>query len=241
MLKDMSVVVWKELREILLPEGRFWGNSRNLFVMLGIGGLLFPLQSGPDWFKSWFSVSTACFPILMTINYTADAIAGERERHTLETLLASRLDGRAILLGKMLAIILYGWSLVLVCQPLAFVAVNAVHGREGWLYYRPAILLSIVGMSLIVAVLLTAVGVLVSLTAPTVRSAGQRLLVPFLVVFALPGLVAYLVQRMGWEHHVSRLTPGAVVMILGGLATAVAGTCVAAGLRRFTRERALLA
>ena len=241
MLNDIGIVVWKELREMLLPEGRFRGNSRNLFVMLGIGGLLFPLQAGPDWFTSWLSVSTACFPILMTINYTADAIAGERERHTLETLLASRLDGRAIFLGKMLAILLYGWALVLACQPIAFVAVNAVHRREGLLYYRPAILLSIVAMSLIVAVLLTAVGVLVSVTAPTVRSAGQRLLVPFLVVFALPGLVTYLVQRMGWEHHVARLTPPAMVTILGALAAAVAGICVAAGLRRFTRERAVLA
>ena len=33
----------------------------------------------------------------------ADGIPGERERHTLETLLASRLSDRSILLGKVMA------------------------------------------------------------------------------------------------------------------------------------------
>jgi ABC-type Na+ efflux pump permease subunit len=41
-----------------------------------------------------------------------DSIAGERERQTLETLLASRLPDRAILLGKVAAITLLGWLLL---------------------------------------------------------------------------------------------------------------------------------
>ena len=47
----------------------------------------------------------------MIISFIGDAIAGERERHTLETLLASRMPDRAILLGKVIAIVLYAWGM----------------------------------------------------------------------------------------------------------------------------------
>jgi ABC-2 type transport system permease protein len=42
-----------------------------------------------------------------------DAIAGERERHTLETLLASRISDRAILLGKVIVTTGYAWGTAL--------------------------------------------------------------------------------------------------------------------------------
>ncbi len=241
MLTDISIVLWKELREILFPDGRFQGGARTVFIMIGIGGLLFPLQSGPDWFTSWISVSTACFPIMLILNYTADALAGERERHTLETLLASRLGDRSILLGKVIAIVLYGWGIVLVCQPIAVVAINVAYRQNGFMFYRPAILLAIVAMSLLVALVICSVGVLVSLTAPTVRSAGQRMLIPFLIVFALPGFVPYLVQRMHWERQLAQLTPGAVVVMVAVACALASAICLALGLRRFTRERLVLA
>jgi ABC-2 type transport system permease protein len=241
MLTDIGVVLRKELREIVFPDGRFQGGARNIFIIIGIAGVLFPLQAGPDWFRSWLTISTACFPIILVLNYTADAFAGERERHTLETLLASRLDERAILLGKVLAIVIYGWTLVLVCQPLATLAINLAHRGSGFLFYRPAILAAIVVMSLLVALLICAVGVLISLTAPTVRSAGQRMLVPFVAIFALPGLVPYLVQRMHWERQVAQLTPGTVVIFLALVSAVASGTCLVLGIRRFTRERVVLA
>ncbi len=241
MLTDIGVVLRKELREIVFPDGRFQGGARNVFIIVAVAGLLFPLQSGPDWFGSWLTVSTACFPIILVLNYTADAFAGERERHTLETLLASRLDERAILLGKVLAIVVYGWTLVLVCQPIATIAINVFHRGGGFLFYRPAILAAILAMSFLVSLLICAIGVLVSLTAPTVRSAGQRMLVPFIVIFALPGLIPYLVQRMHWERQVAQLTPGTVVFFVGVVCAVVVAGCLALGLRRFTRERVVLA
>ena len=30
-----------------MPDGRFHGGARNVLVLIGIAGLLFPLQAGP--------------------------------------------------------------------------------------------------------------------------------------------------------------------------------------------------
>ncbi len=241
MLVDIAVVLRKELHEILFPDGRFLAGARNVFIIVGIAGLLFPLQAGPEWFTSWLSVSTACFPIILVLNYTADAFAGERERHTLETLLATRLDERAILIGKVLAIVAYGWALVLACQPIATIGVNVVYREHAFLFYRPAILASIVVMSFLVSLLICTIGVLVSLTAPTVRSAGQRMLLPFLGVVVAPSIVPYVVERMHWERQFAELTPGMFVALTGVVCAVVSGVCLAVGIRRFTRERVVLA
>ena len=53
-------------------------------------------------------------PFLFIISFIGDAIAGERERHTLETLLASRMPDRAILLGKVIVTVGYAWGMALV-------------------------------------------------------------------------------------------------------------------------------
>lgn len=241
MLTDISIVMWKELREIVFPDGRLQSGARNVFVFVLIVGLLFPLQTGPAWFTRWMTVQAACFPIILVLNYTADSFAGERERHTLETLLASRLSDTAILLGKIAAIVVYAWSLVIACQVVAVIALNVVYRDAGFAFYRPAILLSIVVISALAALLICTVGVLISLRAPTVRIAGQRMLVPFLAMFALPAFVPLILARLHWQVAVTRLTPGAFVTLIGAGCLVVTAILLAVGVRRFVRERVVLA
>ena len=57
----------------------------------------------------------------------ADSFAGERERHTLETLLASRLSDRAILFGKIAACIAYGWLMAMLCVLVGTITENVSH------------------------------------------------------------------------------------------------------------------
>ena len=61
----------------------------------------------------------------------ADSFAGERERHTLETLLASRLSDHSILFGKIAASMAYGWLISLSCILAGAITVNIVnwHGQ----------------------------------------------------------------------------------------------------------------
>jgi ABC-2 type transport system permease protein len=241
MLTDIAIVMWKELREIVFPDGRFHGGARNIFVFAAVVGLLFPLQAGPRWFTSWMTVQAACFPVILVLNYSADAFAGERERHTLETLLASRLSDTAILLGKIAAIVVYAWSFVIACQVVAVIALNLMYRDAGFMFYRPAILLSILVISALAALLLCTIGVVLSLTAPTVRAAGQRMLVPFLAMFVLPAAAPFVIAKLHWQQPATLLTPGTIVVFVGIALALLTAIVLAVGVTRFVRERMVLA
>ncbi len=240
MLTDILTVMSKELREIVFPDGRLQGGARNILIFVGLVGLVFPLQTGPSWFTSWMTVQAACFPVILVLTYTADSFAGERERRTIETLLATRLPALAILVGKMLAIVGYVWALVVGGQVVAVVGLNAVYRGRGLMFYRPAILVSILAVSFLVSLLLSSIGVLVSLTAPTVRAAGQRMLLPFLALVALPAAVPFLVSRLPWEERAAALTPPALVSTIAAACALLSALFLAVAIERFTRERVVL-
>ncbi len=241
MLTDIFTVIRKELIEMALPDGGFRSSARNVLVFLAIAGVFFPLQAGPRWFSSWTTVGSACFPLLLVLNHTIDAFAGERERHTLETLLATRLDGRSILLGKTFAIVMYGWALVVTALPIGIVTVNVANRSGGLVFFRPAILASILVLAFLLALLFCAIGILASLAAPTVRTAGQRMLGPFFVIFSLPYSVPYVLEKIGWRHAFAQLDPVSIVALIAAACLVVATCALAAAIRRFDRERLVLA
>ena len=108
MMTDIFTVAWKELREMLIqgdPRGR---SKLSLLIVVAVFGVLIPLQNGPAWVDSPLSIIVwGWMPFLWVSGIVADSFAGERERHTLESLLATRLSDRAILFGKLLAAMLY--------------------------------------------------------------------------------------------------------------------------------------
>ena len=75
---------------------------------------------------------------------------GERDRHTLEILLARHLSDRSILLGKVVAAISYGWGLSMFCLMLGLITVNLVHGKGQFLIYSWEIGLATIVLSLLV-------------------------------------------------------------------------------------------
>ncbi len=99
-MSDIWTMVWKEWRDALFPGGKV--EPLRPLVFIALLGIIWPLITG----QSWLTVSTAMvlltvfFPFFYILNYIGDAFAGERERHTLATLLASRISDRAILWGK---------------------------------------------------------------------------------------------------------------------------------------------
>ena len=100
---DLGAVFWKEWKEILLQRTAGGGGLRPLLVVAVIGVLL-PYQMGPERYFGIRPILILTLVALASISaVVADAFAGERERHTLETLLASRLPDSAILFGKMVA------------------------------------------------------------------------------------------------------------------------------------------
>lgn len=188
MLTDIFTIVRKELKEFFMQRGSIRSGLTNIAIILVITGVLFPMQSGRQWITSPAGlISAAWFPLLLSMGLVADTFAGERERHTLETLLASRLSDQAILFGKMLAAILYGFVLGLIGMLLGALTVNLSIPGAGFYpltNFVGALLFSLLGVTSIVGV-----GTLVSLHASSVRQAYQRLSLGFLVVW-LPLILA---------------------------------------------------
>lgn len=188
MINDVRAVVWKEARELLQGGGR--GKLAPL-ILLVIDGIFVPLQAGRRWIDSYQTVGFGLvISVFLVLSIVADTFAGERERHTLETLLASRLSDRAILIGKIGTVVLYGWGLTIVSLITGLIVVNLKLGGGRILLYPTGRAVEAVALTLLVSILGAGIGVLVSLRTSTVRQAQQTLTIgwvalTFLVVFGV--------------------------------------------------------
>lgn len=243
MISDLITIMWKEAKEIVLHRPGFRGGWIGMLVFLGIFGIMLPLQSGPEWVESPLTLlAWAWVPFMLVNSVVADSIAGERERHTLETLLASRLSDGAILFGKIIASLLYGWGLTLISLVISLITLNLVHGEGELLMFSPQMIASILVLTLLVATLAAGLGVLVSLRASTVRQAQQTLSTAFFLLFIPFLLLPNLPQE--WQARLAGLFMNANVSELAiGLGVALLvldiGLLLAAR-ARFRRARLIL-
>jgi ABC-2 type transport system permease protein len=217
MISDVSAVVWKEVRELLQ------GGSRGKFaplVLLAIYGVFFPLQAGRRWVDSYQMLAFGLgISVFMVLSIVADTFAGERERHTLETLLASKLSDRSILIGKISAVVLYGWGLTMACLLTGLIAVNLKLGGGEILIYPAGRLVATVVMTLFFSILATGIGVLVSLRASTVRQAQQTLTLGWVALIFIVFFGVQLISPATRDHIIHRveslsLTAAAIAAIL---------------------------
>lgn len=187
MITDIWTVIWKEWRELLFQRGSLRGIMLSLLPSVLLFGIMFPAQVGRSWVESSGAIALwGWLPMLPVTGVIADAFAGERERHTLETLLASPLSEQAILLGKVAAVVGYAWLLTLIILLAGLVTVNFVHADGELLLYPVAIALSGVVLGLLTATLAASIGILISLRAPTVRQATQQMVIASIALTWLP-------------------------------------------------------
>ena len=244
MIGDLLTVAWKEWRELFQLGGSHRGGRFSLVILIGVFGVFLPLQAGAEWVQSPATVFYwGWVPLMLVGSAVADSVAGERERHTLETLLASRLPDGAILLGKMLAAVAYGWGLVLVMLLLSLLTVNLA-ARTGevlmfpWQFAVGAPLLALLG-----AGLSATAGVLVSLRAPTVRQAAQTLNVGILLLIFIPvlGIQAlpdsWNAQMGAWSMSIGI---DGLLWVAAGMLALVDLSLLAAAFARFRRARLIL-
>jgi len=240
-IRDVLTVAWKEWRELLQPGGSLRGGRFSLMILLGVFGVFLPLQAGAEWVQSPATVFYwGWVPLMLVGSAVADSFAGERERHTLETLLASRLPDTAILMGKVLAAVSYGWGLVLVMLALSLVTVNLTARAGSWLLFPWRFAVGAPLLALLGAGLAAAGGVLVSLRAQTVRQAAQTLNVAILLLIFIPvlGLQAlpdsWKAQAGAWATTIG--VDGLLVVFVALLAL-LDLALLAAAFARFRRSR----
>jgi ABC-2 type transport system permease protein len=243
MITDILTVAGKELREIF-SFGDVRGRSKiSLLVLVVIFGIVIPLQNGRAWVTSPANVMVwAWLPFLWVSGIVADLFAGERERHTLEALLATRLSDQSILFGKLLAAMAYGFALTWVIMFASIITINISFGRGGLLFYPMPTALAALVFSILISGLSASIGVLVSLRAGSVRQAQQIMSAGMLVLF-LPFMLIQFVPRGVVQSlilFVSNTAPVLIAVTVALILIAIEAILIVIAMRLFQRSRLIL-
>jgi ABC-2 type transport system permease protein len=242
---DIMTIMWKESKG-LFKQGK--SRSKSILVLLTpvlMFGIILPIQFREEWLDMGWSLAIALFtPLILIAPTICESFAGERERHTLETLLASRLPDRAILFGKMIVSIAYGWGMTVFLLLMSLVIVNVLMWDGKFQFYHLNIFLADIGLSLLFSGLMVTLGILISLRSATVQSAQQVLMMALVIpIFGLQAVVFLLPTFLPMEkirEFLGRFDYDQVLLIfLGVLLLADIGLMMAA-MSRFKRSRLIL-
>ncbi len=243
MSADAWTVLWKEWRSLM------GGRARRQLLMIGgvlaAMALIFPIEDGRGWVSDpvGMGILGIVLPMLVVSVLVPDAIAGERERHTRATLLASRLPDRAILYGKLGFAVVTGWLTGMVMLAVALVAANISAAPPAPLLYQPEVLLAVLVLGFLVAILAGGIGFFVSLRASTAQEAQQLTGVGMMVPLMLASFA--LMAVMGNDDlrdtlaGIGSLDPRQVVAAAMAAIAVVDGSLLVAADRRFRRGRLL--
>jgi len=214
MKTDILTVVWKEWRAIFRVQG---GRSRILMVMFTpiLLAVVMPITfDDPNvWIDGFFSILVSIIvPMLIVAVTIPDSFAGERERNTLETLLASRLPDRSILFGKWIVSVIFALAITYGALILGLVTVNIKFWGDGLLFYSLIVGIANIVLSILMATVVAGAGILISLRAKTVQGAAQTLMMIFLLPLVLFQVVAMLFLRQIIEYIES--VDGTIILLI---------------------------
>jgi ABC-2 type transport system permease protein len=104
--------MWKERKGLLRYQGSRTKAVLSLLIPVAMLGAYLPLQIGRALVEGpWSLLASVFIPMMLVGMMIPESFAGERERHTLGTLLASRLPDRAILFGKVAVAVGHAWGM----------------------------------------------------------------------------------------------------------------------------------
>jgi len=248
MIADIFTVVWKERKGLLRQRGSRSRAVLTMLIPIIMISIFFPWSMGPDWVKDPVGVIlvSVIIPMLLVGITIPESFAGERERHTLETLLASRLSDRAILFGKVATSVGYAWIMTLLVLVLSLVTVNIAHWDGHVMFFTPAVAIADVFFSLIMAVLIASLGVLISLRSATVQGAQQALMAGTMVPIMVLGMVLLVVVQIQPEfidrikEIIEAIGSTELVLIIASVLIVITLVLLRAAMARFKRARLIL-
>ncbi len=243
-MTDILTVAGKELREIVGGGSGRKGLFRELFFVF-LFGVFFPLSQSEAWRSGAMpTVFVFMIPLFLAGPYVADTFAGEKERKTLETLLATRLPDSSIYLGKIFAVCTYAWAVTQLIVLASMVALNVVDGADGWFVYPPAVWAAALIGSYASALLISGIGTFISLRSETVRAAHQAMMLPlFVLIFGGSFGIGALWRALPVETQLSLIEWASGVSPLEGILGIVALLLLVdvfllrLGIRRFRRSK----
>jgi ABC-2 type transport system permease protein len=211
-------------------------------IPVGYFGIFWPIQDKADFLtgaEPWFIAIV--LPILTIVMTAPDSFAGERERKTLSTLLASRLPDSAILWGKVVFSSLLGIGIMLFTLALALIVVNVVSDEEGLALIAADRMVYMLAVSLLLSAIAAGAAVLISLRAATVQQAQQTLAAAFFLIPTILGPIVLIISRDSNTRPLEELfqalgTPAGRLGLIAGLGVLAATLLVSARVR-FQRNR----
>jgi ABC-2 type transport system permease protein len=246
-MRDIWIVCKKDLKELLAARGGQRGFLLQMIILIGAFGL-FPLGQKEAWMGGTMpAIFFLMIPLFLASGVATDSFAGERERKTLETLLATRLPDWAIFLGKVLTALIYAWVFTVLCIIVSLIGLNFVKDPPGLYLYPPLVFLVGLLGSALTGLLIAGLGCFVSLRAGSVREAQQMLVVPMwlllmAVSFGLPALGRALPEDMRQDllRWLAAVDPVVIGVGLLSALPVVDAALLILGVRRFRRTRLIL-
>jgi ABC-2 type transport system permease protein len=243
-MADIWTMVWKEWREFRDQLLSLRRGGLSALILALILGVVAPVQLGPEWVHS--KIIVGYWPFLaatMVSSLIADSVAGERERHTLETLLASRLSDSSILLGKIIAAVLYGLGFAVANIVIGLVAVNIAHRESAPILFTAQRFVVTIVLTILASLLMAGIGVFISLRASTVKQAQQAFGIAIIVITMGPLLVFNALSyetRTRVALRLSSLGETRVEAYAIGLLAVLSVIVIGAALARFRRGKLVL-
>ena len=193
-MRDVVTVLHKELWEILGDRYARRGGLVQAIVGVLAFGFILPMNNKKLWVEGRpAAIVYYALTGIFAVAIAADAFAGERERKTLDTLLATPLSERAILFGKASAAILFALAVSTFSFVCAVVVVNVAAKPEALFLPEPLCVAAALGGACSSALLLTSLAVLLSMRLPVARTVQQ--------IKGLAGMASLRRRRRDLERH----------------------------------------
>ncbi len=236
-MSDIATVLWKELKDVVLQGGRT--ALLRPAVLLVVFGVVLPLQAKGLWhdLPATIIFPEVWAPVFVSLTIIADAFAGERERHTLESLLATPVGDRSLLIGKMGMGVIYGMAVMVLDLLLGIIVADRAATTGAFAFYPLGLFIAVLAIGLAVNGLGAAAGVLVSLRSSTARQAQQIVTIGALVVL-FGGLAAFasLAPHFRWA-----LTEAQVLWLITAAVAVLDAILIGLTIVLFQRARLILA
>jgi ABC-2 type transport system permease protein len=238
-------VMWKESKGLLRFSSSRWKGVAILLTPIALFGILIPIQFRQGWFTDSWSIIVAIITPMMLITTTiAESFAGERERHTLETLLASRLPDQAILLGKWFVSVVFGWGTTLFLLFVSMLVVNILEWDGVLHIYQSNILWINIAASLLMSGLIASLGILISLRSTTVQSAAQTIMLmiflPLMLIQAIVFLIPTFLPRNTTREFINRMNVNNIMSVALAFLLVINIALFLSALARFQRSKLIL-
>jgi len=182
---------WLGIRSMFLPPNLFLSGLWGLMVLVIAFGVYEPIKTGPDWISSPIMLfsSMILIPFCISGSMTPDSFAGERERPTLEPLLATPLSDQVLLYGKLVFPASLGWTASMVALLTGiFAANNFSLSLTLYLSHIDTLLFTGIG-SLAFSIFITIIGVAASLHALNVMQAQLKLVTAIFPLLLIPAFL----------------------------------------------------